>query len=83
MRAPSELRHNAVANVPYQVPYSYRHLTHERGLSILRDPHQVVLAIPDRVAAFLGVLHPARLRLLPWRVRRLKARGLRIPKLGL
>src|SRR5580704_16575577 len=69
--------------LPRPVPYGTGLAPDQHRVTILRDPDQVVLAIPDRVASLLVVLHPATVSRPPRSILRLKARGLRIPKGGL
>ena len=53
------------------------HIARQNREAVLRDPHKMVFAVPDRMAASLVMLHPETIASLP---SRLKARGLRIPK---
>jgi hypothetical protein len=55
------------------------YITAKDFIPVLRRPHKVILAIPHRVAATLVVFHLHK----PSAIRRLKARGLRIPYRGL
>jgi hypothetical protein len=55
----------------------------QHWVAIFRHPHQVVFAVPNRMAAPLVRFHPA---ILPWKRRdpsRLKAWGFLIPYRGL
>ena len=45
------------SNLSQQLTSARSHIPAQHGISILRYPHDVVLAVPDRMTAALRVLH--------------------------
>ena len=69
----------APRNFPKQFAASLAHIPGKNRIPILRRPHQMIFAVPHRMAATLIVFHPYK----PSTFLRLKARGLPIPYRGL
>jgi len=69
-------------NLPQELSGPQPDIPYQDWVPVLRNPHQMVFAVPYRVAAALVVFHtPDAISDRP--ARRLKARGLRIPDGGL
>ena len=69
--------------LPQQLPAALADVTAEHRVAILRDPHEMIFAVPDRVAAALVPFHAGILRDPPACPGRLKAWDLLIPYRGL
>jgi hypothetical protein len=69
-------------NLSQQFSRSLANVTRKHWISVLCDPHEMVLAVPNCVAPLLVVFHALTVSHLSRRFRRLKARGLRIPEGG-
>ena len=68
---------------PKQLPASVPNIPAKHRIAILRHPNQVVLAVPNRMAATLVRFHPLSLHGNAAIPRRLKAWGFLIPYRGL
>ena len=56
---PSVDRHlQTTRDLPQQLPRTLSYITHQHRITVLRNPHQVVFTVPDRMAAALVVFHP-------------------------
>ena len=56
---PSVDRHLQTARyLPQQLPRSLPHISHQHRIAVLRNPYQVIFAVPDRMATALVILHP-------------------------
>jgi hypothetical protein len=70
--------------LPQQLTTSVPHISCQNLVPVFCRPHKVVLTIPNRVATLFVILHLRSITRGPGSViRRLKARGLRIPYRGL
>ena len=66
---------NTLRDLAEQFTAALPYITAKNFIPVFRRPHYVIFAIPNRVAATLMVFHHYK----PSTIRRLKARGLRIP----
>ena len=69
--------------LPQQFPASEPNVPTKDGMTVLRHPHQVILAVPNRMAATLVRFHPLSLHGKRRYPSRLKAWGFLIPYRGL
>src|SRR5258708_36855602 len=70
----------ATADFSQQLPCTQSHVPNQNRISIFGDPYDMIFAIPYRMTAGFRRLHNIEDATAS---RRLKARGLRIPKKGL
>jgi hypothetical protein len=78
-RSRIDYQFDALRDLTQQFTAALPYITTKNFIPLFRRPHQVILAIPHRVAAMLVVFHHYK----PSTIRRLKARGVRIPHRGL